>query len=724
MGGMGGALPGHAPVVDAFRSSLERQAVLVGVLLAIALGAWAISGVLFVPGSRRSGEPRSRLGEPSGRRALRLGFGVVWLVDGLLQLQGSMPLSMPTDVVLPAASGSPAWVHHLVNLGVSVWAHHPVPAATAAVWIQVGIGAMLVTTPPGWPSQLAGAVSVVWGLLVWAFGEAFGGVFAPGLSWMFGAPGAVLVYVAAGLLIALPVGLWAGRRLGRSVMIATGLYFVGAAVLQAWPGRGFWQGQPTPQAAAGQLTSMVKAMSETPQPAALSRLLTDFGSFDAAHGWGVNLAVVVLLAAVGLGLLSGRRRIALAAVGLGTVLCLADWVLVQDLGFLGGVGTDPNSMVPTVLVLCGGYLAWTRASPGAALSTAPAGVAADGVHRPRLLPVVAGPASALSALGVVLVGAVPMASAAINGRTVPGLDLMTHWAITPLGVAAVLALGAHEAGLWRLSARSPMPRPSRVRRAWTFRGGIALVLLATASPMAYWGMRSLSVHMVDHLLLMCFAPAALVASGPVIPLCWALPLRSRYRVLRWLRSSGPGACLRAAWGFATRPLAGFVALNTAMLAWHLPRAFDAAMSSPTVHGLLMEPSFLIAGLLFWRSVLPSYPYAPRARLRAQFLMVVATNFEMVLLAMALSIFTTHAWYVMGTGMSPATSPAAAFSAQQTAAAILWICGDFWALPAVVLIVQRVIKRDGSFLTALERSFSAGQAPDQGPASALSSSSST
>jgi hypothetical protein len=29
-------------------------------------------------------------------------------------------------------------------------------------------------------------------------------------------------------------------------------------------------------------------------------------------------------------------------------------------GFWGGVGTDPNSMVPMVLLLAGGYLAVTR----------------------------------------------------------------------------------------------------------------------------------------------------------------------------------------------------------------------------------------------------------------------------------------------------------------------------------------------------------------------------
>ena len=60
---------------------------------------------------------------------------------------------------------------------------------------------------------------------------------------------------------------------------------------------------------------------------------------------------------------SGALRLALVA---GTVLCLADWVLVEDLGFLGGIGTDPNSMVPMSLLSGAGYLAITRALPTAA----------------------------------------------------------------------------------------------------------------------------------------------------------------------------------------------------------------------------------------------------------------------------------------------------------------------------------------------------------------------
>ncbi len=34
----------------------------------------------------------------------------------------------------------------------------------------------------------------------------------------------------------------------------------------------------------------------------------------------------------------------------GTVVCLADWVSTEDLGFLGRIGTDPNSVVPMSLL--------------------------------------------------------------------------------------------------------------------------------------------------------------------------------------------------------------------------------------------------------------------------------------------------------------------------------------------------------------------------------------
>ena len=143
-----------------------------------------------------------------------------------------------------------------MNAGGTIWSFHPVQAAAAAVWIQVGIGLWMLVAATGWSSRLAGLGGAAWGLVVWMFGEAFGAIFAPGLSWLYGAPGAVMLYIVAGALLALPPRAWTGPRLGRLLLAGTGAFWLGMAVLQAWPGRGYWQRGET-----GTLTSMISDMA-------------------------------------------------------------------------------------------------------------------------------------------------------------------------------------------------------------------------------------------------------------------------------------------------------------------------------------------------------------------------------------------------------------------------------------------------------------------------------
>jgi cytochrome oxidase Cu insertion factor (SCO1/SenC/PrrC family) len=369
MSGMGSTLQLNNPtVVAAFRSALIHQGIIALLIFFLLAMLW-VSVREWVPGPRTSfGPPAGALpAEPRGRQLIRIGFGVLWILDGLLQAQPAMPLGLATNVTQPAADGAPGWVRGLVDFAARGWTYHPVNAAAAAVWIQIGIGIWLVTAARGPWSRLGGRASVGWGLVVWIFGEAFGGIFAPGLSWLFGAPGAALLYAVAGALIALPDRAWAGPRLGRVVLAGTGLFLTGMALLQAWPGRGFWQGTVGRQP--GNLASMVSGMGQASQPGFLASWVNGFGAFAAAHGFAVNLVVVAALAAAGLALASGRRVAARPALGILLVLCAADWVLVQDLGIFGGLGTDPNSMIPFALVAAGGYLALAGAP---ALAEAPA----------------------------------------------------------------------------------------------------------------------------------------------------------------------------------------------------------------------------------------------------------------------------------------------------------------------------------------------------------------
>jgi cytochrome oxidase Cu insertion factor (SCO1/SenC/PrrC family) len=433
-------------LVAAFRAALLHQGLIAAALFAVLALAWITVRELS-PAGRRARFAATWSAEPAARRLLRIGFGTLWLFDGLLQAQPAMAAGLPSGVIKPAAAASPAWVQHIVNWAGTSWSFHPVQAGAAAVWIQVGLGAWLIAAPAGRASRLAGAASAIWGLLVWAFGEAFGGLFAPGVSFLFGAPGAVLFYSAAGLLLAMPEGRWRTAALGRQILTTLGIFLTAMAVLQAWPGRGFWQGSV--HGKPGTIAAMAQSMSGTPQPRFLSALVTDFGSFDAGHGIAVNLVVVILLAAIGIALLTGKLGLVRPGFVLLLAFCLADWVLVQDLGFLGGLGTDPNSMLPVALVTGAGYIAFTRVAatePATAAATdtpaAPAGVPATATPRAATRLTHAFGSSSLRAIvavwavAVVLIGAGPMALAQANRSADPIIAQAIDGNAAPLNFAA------------------------------------------------------------------------------------------------------------------------------------------------------------------------------------------------------------------------------------------------------------------------------------------------
>jgi cytochrome oxidase Cu insertion factor (SCO1/SenC/PrrC family) len=446
MPGMNNGLdPGDPSVIAAFRAAVLHQGIIAMLIFAVLSVAWV--SVRAQPDGSRTGSAGSTrhplawvraglwaYGEPAGRQVLRIGFGLLWLADAALLTRPGMAAGLPSQVIGPAAVTSPAWVQHVAGWAGDTWSSQPVEVTSAGLWIEAGIGLWLLAAPRGTWSRLAGLASLAWGLVVWVFGESFGQIFAPGLSWLSGAPGAGLLYAVAGALLVLPPRFWRSPRLGQVLLGGLGVCLIGMAVLQAWPARGFWQGSTNGQP--GTLADRVQTLAGAPQPHALSSLLSGFASLARAHGFAVNLVVVIALAATGLAFLTARRRVtgpALAAFG---VLCLLAWVLTEDLGFLGNLGADPGSMIPMALLAVGGYLALTRvpaeqvqaeqvqaedvpASP----APAPAQTRWPNGWRTRLGPAAVrrsltaatfGTMASLGAVGVVLLGAVPMAAAQVT----------------------------------------------------------------------------------------------------------------------------------------------------------------------------------------------------------------------------------------------------------------------------------------------------------------------
>ena len=279
--------------------------------------------------------------------------------------------------------------------------------------------------------------------------------------------------------------------------------------------------------------------------------------------------------------------------------------------------------------------------------------------------------------------------------------------MAPLGVVAIIGAA--------LSIISFLRRPSRRQRtqlqfivsifSWTS------LWFATASSFASSGMTNLTSHMIGHVIVMFLVPIGLILSGTARSWWWLLPVDSRRKVLRWWNVDRDVRVPK----FFFNPISAALVLNVVMVTSHIPSVFDASMEHQWGMDYLLEPSFLLSGLFFFHFIVSSSPRKNKVGIRLQLFMILSTMLEMLVMAMSLSIFSNSAWYAVMKPMAgmtnmnmagmtmPATTLLEAFHQQQLAAGVLWVCGDFWAVPCLILIIRRLANRNGgSLFNALNR----------------------
>lgn len=281
------------------------------------------------------------------------------------------------------------------------------------------------------------------------------------------------------------------------------------------------------------------------------------------------------------------------------------------------------------------------------------------------------------------------------------MGLPPFWQVTPLGVLAVLLAIGNEVGRRRLARRQGVDhRRDTLKRSLLLYVGLGVLFVFAVGPFERWSMEWLAAHMAMHVVEMFFLPPLLIAGAPFVPLLFALPVRARRTVLATYYRSPSLAWLRALVNGIRHPVTAIVLFNVVMVTWHIPVVFNWAMSNDWAMSWLMAPSFVFSGVLFWRVILFSPPLRPRGSTLLQAGGVVVTAFEMLVLAMSLSIFSHGPWYA---GYVMSEGPAVAMHDQKWAAAILWICSDLWAVPALVLIGYRTVyKQSHRLSSALER----------------------
>jgi putative membrane protein len=135
-------------------------------------------------------------------------------------------------------------------------------------------------------------------------------------------------------------------------------------------------------------------------------------------------------------------------------------------------------------------------------------------------------------------------------------------------------------------------------RVGSFLLGVFFIWLAVASPIAALDHELLTIHMVQHLLLMTLVPPLIWFGAPMKPLPHALPPGFKNAMSRFFQLPPIQRMGRA----IAHPTICWLAAAATLVGWHVPSLFVLGMRSELWHAI-EQVSFLASGLLFWWPVI-------------------------------------------------------------------------------------------------------------------------
>ncbi|HTZ85739.1 MAG TPA: cytochrome c oxidase assembly protein, partial [Solirubrobacteraceae bacterium] len=136
----------------------------------------------------------------------------------------------------------------------------------------------------------------------------------------------------------------------------------------------------------------------------------------------------------------------------------------------------------------------------------------------------------------------------------------------------------------------------------SFYAGLAVIGLAIFSGIDAYDDTLLSVHMVQHILLLDVAPPLLVLGAPIRLAFASVPQRSRRRLARVLHSRAVRAL--------TMPAVGLAIYAAVLLGTHFTGLYELALRDETVHEC-EHVAYVIAGLLFFAPIIAADPLPQR-----------------------------------------------------------------------------------------------------------------
>jgi len=274
---------------------------------------------------------------------------------------------------------------------------------------------------------------------------------------------------------------------------------------------------------------------------------------------------------------------------------------------------------------------------------------------------------------------------------------LRSWPSSPwLCVSLTIAAAVYFHGWLKLRRHDPA-RWSGLRLT-AFLGGLAAVLLALASPIEVFADLLLSVHMVQHMLLMMVAPPLLWIGNPLLPVLRGLPRAVRTTVVFPILRA---PLARDAFALLTHPLIAWPIFVAAVWIWHAPVGYELALRDPEWH-VAEHATFFAASMLFWFPVIQPYPTRPQwSRWLVLPYLVFADVQNTVLSAwLAFASEPIYRHYTEG----PSIASWSPLADQQLAGVLMWVPGSVaFLLPVFVIGIRMLSGRPATTERPLRQS---------------------
>jgi cytochrome c oxidase assembly factor CtaG len=239
---------------------------------------------------------------------------------------------------------------------------------------------------------------------------------------------------------------------------------------------------------------------------------------------------------------------------------------------------------------------------------------------------------------------------------------LSDWSLDPSLVYVGIA------GCLYILGSSGRGRPTP-RQATAFVASLLTIVIALDSPIDYYADQLFWVHMLQHVLLLTVAPPLFLLGRPWPRMWRALPLEARTPVARTIARARWTAPIRV----LARPLPAWILFNATIIAWHIPAAYDATLTSGVVHAS-EHALFFFTGLLFWARVIDPGPLRPRLVWPVRIAYVASAMVVTWALSITLVVLP-HPAYGYYAALASRPGGITALTDQQLAAGVMWVLGS-------------------------------------------------